>query len=67
MKTKEQNNSLEIAKAVGRAVLEDIGRQFCRRNRAGSFSRRDQRRKYFERVLSLRKQGGLSDESRDNN
>lgn len=64
---KAKNKSLEIAEAVGRAVLEDIGRQFCRRNRAGSFSRRDQRRRYFERVLSLRKNGGLSNENSNRN
>lgn len=64
---KKEIKSLNVAEAVGRKVLEEIGRQFCRTNLSRSFSRRDLRNKHIERVLSLRKNGGLSDESRDNN
>ncbi len=64
---KKEIKSLNVAEAVGRKVLEEIGRQFCRTNLERAFSRRDLRNKHIERVLSLRKNGGLSDESRDNN
>lgn len=62
---KKEIKSLQIAEALGRKVLEDIGRQFCRTNRKRSFSRRLERERYLGRVLELKTLGGLSDESRN--
>lgn len=65
METKEK--SREIAEAMSRKVLEDIGRQFCRRNLERSVSRYIQRERCLARVLQTVKLGDLNHEGRNNN
>lgn len=64
---KPQSKSTEIAECVGRKIIEDIGRQFCRSNLARSISSRRARDRYFRRVLELKTLGGLSDENSNRN
>lgn len=60
METKEK--SREIAQALSRKVLEDIGRQFCRQNLERSVSRRIQRERCLLRVLETVNLGGFKHE-----
>lgn len=65
METK--NKSQDVAQALSKKVLEDIGRQFCRRNLERSVSRYIQRERCILRVLETVKLGDLNHEGRDNN
>lgn len=52
---KKKNKSQDVAQALSRKVLEDIGRQFCRRNLERSVNRQIQREQYILRLLQTEK------------
>lgn len=54
-----KHNSQEIARALSKKVLQDVGRHFCRRNLQRSIDRRLQRERCLLRILETVKiEGG---------